>query len=104
VMGILVTTFLGKFVAKANNRERAIMLDKIADSILAMIRLNNPGNVLLEKVQFYEDKLFDALLANSATTNNESVLRRVTASAISRAIVNDGAVLDEAVKSKPVRP
>lgn len=86
ILGILATTFLGKFVATAKNRERAIMLDKIADSLLAVLKLQNPGSPLYARIQFYEDKLFELLMAEPSTTDNEAILRRVTAAAIDRAM------------------
>jgi len=100
LLGIIVTFVAGKYFSGKTNHDRILAFDKIADDMLAAIRLNNPGNVLLEKVQFYEDKLVAALLAAPQVTNNSVVVSRLAAGAISRAIVNDGAVVDEAAKRK----
>jgi hypothetical protein len=100
LLGLVVTVISGKYMAGKANHDRILAYDKIADDMLAAIRLNNPGNVLLEKVQFYEDKLVAALLAAPQTTNNPEVIHRLAAGAISRAVVDDGAVLDDAVKKK----
>lgn len=104
VVAVIITAVSAKFMASKTDHDRVIALDKIADDILAGIRMNNPGNVLLEKVQFYEDKLVAAILAAPQTTNNTVVVKRLASGAISRAMVNDGAILDEAVAKKSAKP
>ena len=90
VAGIVISTVLPmlglKIVNTQKRAQQADELDKIADSVLAMIRRNNPDLVILDKIQWLEDQIFAALMANVNVTNSETVLKRVAANAVMKVV------------------
>ena len=90
VIAAVVPLFAKKYVGTAKRQAQAAELDIIADGIVAMIRRNNPDNRIVDLADSIQNQVFDQLKAIPTVTNSSTVLRRVVAAAVMRAIDAEG--------------
>ena len=88
--GILITAigipYLRRYVNSSKRVAQADEWDRVADGIVGAIRLNNPGNKIVDMVDSIQNQVFDQLKANPEVTNSESVIRRIASAAVVRAL------------------
>ena len=91
IIGIAVAFLLSKIRLDEKKKYMLTKINEVAESTLDMIRANNPGLKLLDQIDFYKDKLFDALLKDTSVTNNTKILARAAATTIVRKITKEKA-------------
>lgn len=83
VGSIIIGIFQNKILKTNRDRQRAELLDKIAESTLALIMINSTKDDLLKKIDYIKDRLVEKLLEQ---TSNKEVAERVAANAINKVV------------------
>lgn len=90
VVTYIVPVFARRYVTTVERRANAADYDMIADGIMAMIRRNNPNMKIIDEIDALQNQVFELLKANPKVTNNTSILERVAAAAVVRAMDSQG--------------